>query len=714
MINIFLPILRRRLLLVLFLAGLTISATALIKFSQGVEIDLTDFKVERVNLWWLLAAALVHLVGHWLRAINFRILFKPIKTVSLTFIFKSLSIGYLFNSILPFRLGELIRANIIGKSLRVSRMVVLVVIAIERLADVLVLIGIFFLTTTALGLTGISPFFWRVVGWLIILFFTAVGFIFILYTQNKNFLRLVASISEFFNESIKKKIRFSIWTLIYGVNLIISNINLGRYLLSVLLMWTCYLVAMGLLLTAFYPSIKILTQIIISLSAYFCVSIPSGPAFLGTYHYYFSTIVNSLAGKEYLLTLSIFTWALMILPISIIGGLFVILLNKFEKYKIFSLFSPKDDYDNSIDNSLNKLYRYSDVSKELDQFLEAYFNGNELSRRLGQDEMGGKFRVVKVFSGGSNAITSVVWNKGKKIVRKSVLTPYAEKLRNQYLWLEERKNLKHIPKTVGTYQDDLSFSIDLEYYQNYVPFFEFIHNNSLEKSKLLLKKIIGFVCRDIYRDKKTVKSRTIVERYIKNKVFDKLQDTISFNHNLGNLVNTDKIIINGKSYLNFDLIINKIIKDNKLMDSLANFQETTIHGDLTIENILVKNNDFILLDPNDENFISDKMVDFAKLYQSLHSGYEFLCKLDKVCILNNSINFEENISHKYSYLFNFLETTLKEKIPLLEIKLIKFHEAVHYFRMLTYRARINPETLPIFYSVGIRLFNEFYDDYYLT
>jgi len=51
--------------------------------------------------------------------------------------------------------------------------------------------------------------------------------------------------------------------------------------------------------------------------------------------------------------------------------------------------------------------------------------------------------------------------------------------------------------------------------------------------------------------------------------------------------------------------------------------------------------DFLVLDPNNENQVSTPAVDYGKLYQSLHSGYEFLIQLERCDVTQKSVNFEE-------------------------------------------------------------------------
>ena len=159
-------------------------------------------------------------------------------------------------------------------------------------------------------------------------------------------------------------------------------------------------------------------------------------------------------------------------------------------------------------------------------------------------------------------------------------------------------------------------------------------------------------------------------------------------------------------------IIEKIRKNKKAMNDLSCYQESPIHGDLTIDNLIVSpEGDFMLIDPNDENQVSTPAVDFGKMYQSLHSGYEFLIQLDHCTVSGHEITFEESKSQKYEELFKRLDTSLKKKLSPKDHRVILFHEAVHYCRMLTYRASIDQTTVAVYYATAVKLFNEFQGQY---
>ena len=128
---------------------------------------------------------------------------------------------------------------------------------------------------------------------------------------------------------------------------------------------------------------------------------------------------------------------------------------------------------------------------------------------------------------------------------------------------------------------------------------------------------------------------------------------------------------------------------------------------MTLENILIKGRDFFLIDPNNENYISDKIIDYAKLYQSLNSGYEFLLQQKEVQINDNHISFIDNKSYQYEELYHKLDDYLKGTLSSDDYKNISFHEGVHFTRLLPYRAIDNIDTAPIFYAVATICFNKF-------
>lgn len=102
------------------------------------------------NYWWLPPAVAVYFVGVWLRAWRWRYLLRPVKDLPVGLLFRTIVIGYTANDVLPFRLGEVVRAVVLSSRGGVSAAATLSTIVVERIMDGLTMVG--FMVTASLFL----------------------------------------------------------------------------------------------------------------------------------------------------------------------------------------------------------------------------------------------------------------------------------------------------------------------------------------------------------------------------------------------------------------------------------------------------------------------------------------------------------------------------------------------------------------------------------
>jgi uncharacterized protein (TIRG00374 family) len=102
---------------------------------------------------YLVPALFVYLVAVWLRAVRWHYLLRHLQPISVSTLFPVVVIGYMANNLLPARIGELVRAYLLGERKRISKSATLGTIVVERLCDGIVLLG--FLLVVA-AFTGIS------------------------------------------------------------------------------------------------------------------------------------------------------------------------------------------------------------------------------------------------------------------------------------------------------------------------------------------------------------------------------------------------------------------------------------------------------------------------------------------------------------------------------------------------------------------------------
>ncbi len=700
---------KNKLIIILILTlGFILSAYYFSYFLIDNSISLEGFLRFSSNSGFILLSILLLLLAFYIRSLNSYLLIRVIREARVSTLFRALSIGFFCNSILPFRIGEFVRAHILGKELSVSRTVMFFTILIERMVDCIALSIFFVLLIVLSAKAGITlhPSIYMLAVMVFSVGLFILIFLYAFYSQSRWLLKSIYVSTSLFNDRLRDKTRHIMWSATYGTNVIVKHAKLGRYFACSLLMWCVYLASVTVLTEAVFGA-GFIKSFITANTSYLSVSVPSGSGFVGTFHYYFTTIVSGFidtgrAGDGTIELFSVLVWSIFIVPVSIIGcAAFLFYRKKHRGTEDMPYSDPR----------LNKLYRETDISAELSHFLDEYFSCNKVSGIINRYEIEGSRKLIKIFRGGSNASTLLLSDDaGNRFVKKITLVQYTEKLRNQYLWLLERQGGSHFPRLIGETRDESSYSYDTEYMEGSKPFFEQIHSNPIESGKETLDRVLAFVEEAVYTGDEWVNSETDLHEYIEIKILDKVKHTSGIDAAVENLLPYDTLVINGKEVDNLLVVLDKIRSDEAIMAGLARYRRTPIHGDLTIDNIQVPNGGgFVLLDPNDENFISDPIVDIAKLYQSLHSGYEFLCTLTKCSVERNRILFDENISSKFTELFNHLDGRLARELPPERHRAILFHEAVHYCRMLTYRARINPDTLPAFYAIATRLFNEFYE-----
>jgi hypothetical protein len=89
----------------------------------------------RAQYGYLIPALAFYFIGVWVRAVRWHFLLRSIKPIPSGALFRPVVIGYMANDILPARMGELVRAYILGQQQNVSKAATLVTILIERVFD---------------------------------------------------------------------------------------------------------------------------------------------------------------------------------------------------------------------------------------------------------------------------------------------------------------------------------------------------------------------------------------------------------------------------------------------------------------------------------------------------------------------------------------------------------------------------------------------------
>ncbi|MBI3952978.1 MAG: flippase-like domain-containing protein [Chloroflexi bacterium] len=125
--------------------GLAVTALFLGLFLFFIDLAGMARALRQANYWYMLPAVAVYFGGVAVRAVRWALVLGPVKPVSPARLFPVVVIGFTANNVLPARLGEFVRAYLLGQREGMSKTVALGTVAVDRLFDGLALLAFFFI-----------------------------------------------------------------------------------------------------------------------------------------------------------------------------------------------------------------------------------------------------------------------------------------------------------------------------------------------------------------------------------------------------------------------------------------------------------------------------------------------------------------------------------------------------------------------------------------
>lgn len=661
----------------------------------------------------MLLAVILQISGHLVRAYKMRYILTPVRQGTTRFQFRALSLGYLFNTVLPLRIGEIIRSYVIATGGKMSWGLSLALVVFERSIDALFLV---------LGLLIFLLLGW--VSWASVAFmltalalFAAIVMIGV-YSTIREQHWLIAVInrgSGVFNQSIRQGLRFKVWSVIYGLQKTLTRQRLKRYALYSLGSWVLYVASAVVAMSQFSGVVSGVKDVALtSASPYYGVAMPAGPAGLGAYSVSASAINGQVeVGQNERTTINLTLWVLAVLPIFGVGLVLFFVKTK-EPFRR-KLKSPVSASSSSL---IDKLARNEDISEEMDVFLDNYFSGNPLSKIVHRLERNGTLHLLKYFKGGSDAVTILASDvNGKVVVKKIIALEYKDRLKAQYDWLMRHKR-KGIVSLLGEETGDDYYAINLAYNPVNEMFFDYMHRSSTAENQHVMEEVWKTLSKTLYVDTRVLTDYDALDAYVDKHIWGCLDKANETHEGIAAVVKQKKVWINGEEYDNIHEILKKIMAHKQARKDLATFAHAAeVDGDIAVDNILVSGETGtpLIIDPApDGNIINGPVFDFGKNMQSLYCGYEFLFRSSEKVVLENGnrINFQDQRSGRYIELCQYVRESLAPKyLSEGEQKAIIFHAAALHIRRLKHQVKQNPDIALAMYAVGVRTFNDFLEQY---
>ncbi|MFH2104038.1 MAG: lysylphosphatidylglycerol synthase transmembrane domain-containing protein [Chloroflexota bacterium] len=275
-----------------WLPGAVISLAAIIAILTFVDLNRVVNAIRSANYLLLLAMFCIALVWLAVRAVAWRTLLQSKATYRDVFL--TMCEGYLLNNFLPFRLGEVGRAFLLGRKSGLGFMGVLPTIIIERILDLIFAAAILLVAVPfVVGAAGAGRIV-MVIGGLVL---TGLG---VLYVGARNRDRALA----LFNGASSRWPHFQeraggfLASLFSGLAILTDGWLFVRSLFWFALDWAIAVLQFYLLLLAFYPQAQPLWSLFGLGALAFGNAIPSLPGAVGTFEGAFSAAVTLLSGDE--------------------------------------------------------------------------------------------------------------------------------------------------------------------------------------------------------------------------------------------------------------------------------------------------------------------------------------------------------------------------------------------------------------------------------
>ncbi len=616
----------------------------------------------------IIAIALVCL-AHFIRTLRWELFVKTYEKPNTKNLLQSLSIGYFINSFIPFKAGDLVRAWISGRKMKNGRGFALATVIVDRYLDILV-VGILFAIFSAFNLDSADSVWFYM--------FLAVGVLavtLLVYILRGYVKKILKNIAGIFNARIEIRLLRFFWSLIWSFKDIFKKISKTQLLLETLGMWILYL-------TSYYCFAAFLSHQ------------GSNMNWLDVFYMLFtknSIHVGSLGAitvtQGMLNTQMIWTGIYLFAPIVI---LFVISL---------CLKSKNDGSVDSEESYLNLIPQLDEDERR--NFLETYFSNERREYIESYLKINQNILIIRDYSAGSNATTMLCMNNGKNFFRKYAFGADGDKLYQQIEWLQRFKDIIPLPDIMQYQKQDTFCYYDMPYDSQAVGLFDYAHSMPKENAWKFIKKATECLENSLYKVNQRPADKATIDEYIKSKVNKNLDKIMNAKY-LKRLMEYDEIIINGRSFHNLPYYL-PYLSEEHLYDIFKNDTYSEIHGDLTIENIICTRNadgddDFYIIDPNTGNVHDSSNLDYGKLLQSIHGGYEFLMATKNVSIERNRINFVFTKSEAYTYLYDMLDKYMREHFEEERVKSIYYHEIIHWLRLMPYKIEKNGKRVLLFYA----------------
>ncbi len=650
----------------------------------------------------LLFAAVGIFVGHVLRSIRARVLFSRTVSTGTAQQLGAFCVGTFCNSILPLRVGELVRSDTLAQSTKTSFSFSLVLVVFERTVDALVLclcLALFQLFSPALTAVAVL-----------------LGAIVVCLWQSPLWLKRVASqLARFLEYERGTRFLFRMWSVEYGLRRTLVSRVMLPYMAITAINWTVYIFS----LTPFLShalGVNMFDAVASSVATFVALGSSVTPAALGS----FTPMLASLGMSDS--TAYIMAWCVAIVPASGVGLVWAL-----AGLSGVPLLRPARE--RAAVAPANKLTREMDPSASQAAFLRDYYAGLPLAAEISRDDMEGTASMGRYFTGGgSAAVTYLSERDGTLWVTKRVDLEKSQSLREQHEWLANHA-CANVAIAGEERENGSTYSMDVGYDHDSVDGFDWVHQCSVEQARAFFDEVAATLSKRVWKidegleEVSVAEGRARVANYIDTHVRKCMDLAVASLSIIGTAMEPETLVINGVERPNLSQLLDELEGCDAAMRDLASFHlSPSIHGDPIVDNLLWSRGGAhpVIIDPVPcGNVFDGPVFDFGKWSQSLQIGYEFALRdTSEVCLRTDGMGIQRVIeyadmrSERYAELWVYVRDVLAPRyLTPAERNTMLFIGATNYFRRMKHQVLQCPANALKFYALGVAHLDEWMEAY---
>lgn len=272
-----------------FWLGIGISAILVFFLFRGVDYQKLWDASSHANLYLWIPAFLIQYLLMFIRALRWQYLMGHIKKIRVGSLFSATTIGFMANNLLPARMGEFVRAYVIGEKEGVSITSSFATIVVERLFDIvavlLMTVSVFLLFELPGGVAEVKNTVRGGAFALLVISVILVFFLFLLIRYREKALSIVRIFISPFPERFQEEVILFIDSLATGLEIVKDGPSLIMVSVYSAMNWIVSALPIYIITISFGFTLPFSSALLILVLLAFAVSVPSSPGYVGPFHY---------------------------------------------------------------------------------------------------------------------------------------------------------------------------------------------------------------------------------------------------------------------------------------------------------------------------------------------------------------------------------------------------------------------------------------------